>query len=435
MISIRRRLLVWLLSALLVACALAGAMTYRQARDEVNELSDRHLRQVAFSLRHQEVSRPAVGAGPEGEEEDDFIVQVWDRIGGLVYTSRPGDPVPYSSRKGFSTSLSGEGRFRMFVLVEPGRTIQVAQPLSARREISAGIALRILAPSLLLIPVLGILVWIAVGRGLRPLARVAAGVGERSPSAMEPLPERDLPAEIAPLVKELNDLLARLSRAMELQRGFIADAAHELRTPLAAVDLQSQIVERSATAEERTAAIARLKDGVRRASRLVQQLLTMARLDPDATPSQATRVDLADLVRCSVAEWSHAAQEKRIDLGLAQADPVWLEADAELLRILLGNLIDNAIRYTPEGGRVDVALRGDETGARIVVQDDGPGIPEAERALVFERFYRCAGTGVPGSGLGLAIVGKIVDRLGAAVVLDAGPGGRGLKATVRLKAR
>ncbi|MCL5965900.1 MAG: ATP-binding protein [Deltaproteobacteria bacterium] len=432
MTSIRRRLLVWLLSASLMACALAGAFTYYEAREEVDELFDRQLRQVALSLRHQEVFLPAAsGGGPGSEEEDDVVVQVWNREGVLAYASRPGVLPPRSSRSGFGTVSRDGDRWRLFVLTEPARTIQVAQPLSARREISAGIAMSLLAPSLALIPALGILIWIAVGRGLRPLAAVAAGVGRRNPSAMEPLPERNLPKEIAPLVRELNDLLERLSQAMEAQHRFVADAAHELRTPLAAVDLQLQIVERSVTAEEKAAAMARLKGGIHRASRLVQQLLTMARLEPEATPHRLTRLDLADLVRTSVAEWSPAAQEKGIDLGLAHADPARIDADAEQLQILLGNLIDNAIRYTPEGGRVDVGLLGDETGARIVVEDNGPGIPEREMTRVFDRFYRCAGTGAPGSGLGLAIVRKIAERLGGRVTLEAGHGGRGLRATVR----
>lgn len=435
MISIRRLLLVWLLAGLLLACALAGALTYIQARDEVNELSDRQLRQVAFSLRHQGVFLPAAsGGGPGGEEEDDLVVQVWNRDGALLYSSRPGIPLPRVSRPGFSTTSGKEGRFRLFVLEEPARSIQVAQPLSTRREISAGIAFRLLAPSLALIPVLGILIWVAVGRGLRPLADVAAGLARRNPSSMELFLERDLPGEIAPLVRELNALLSRLSQAMEAQRRFIADAAHELRTPLAAVDLQSQIVDRSGTEGEKAEAFARLRGGILRANRLVQQLLTMARLEPGAAPYRPIRIDLADLLRDVVAEWSLAADGKRIDLGLAQADPAEIEGDAEYLTVLVGNLIDNAIKYTQEGGRVDVSLCAEGSDVRIVVEDDGPGIPEPERARVVERFYRCAGGGATGSGLGLAIVKTIAERIGAGISLDAGRDGKGLRATVRFSA-
>lgn len=432
MTSIRRRLLLWLLSALLLSCALAGAATYYEAREEVSELSDRQLREMAFSLSHQDVFLPVASEnGSMGEEEDDLVVQVWDRTGTLAYSSLPDVHLPRYSRPGFSTVSLGEARWRFFVLAEHARTIQVAQPLSVREENSAGIAFRLLAPSLALIPVMGILIWIAVGRGLLPLSAIADGVGRRTPSAMDPLPEENLPVEIAPLVRELNDLLARLSKAMEAQRRFIADAAHELRTPLAAVDLQSQIVERSDTEEEKAEAFTRLRAGIGRASRLVQQLLTMARVEPEAVSFLPVRIDLEDLVRGAVAEWFPAAQVKGIDLGLARADHASIEADAEYLRIMVGNLIDNAIRYTPEGGRVDVSLQREETVVKIVVEDDGPGIPEPERALMFERFYRRAGTRVPGSGLGLSIVKTIADRFGATVILDTGRGGRGLKATVR----
>jgi two-component system OmpR family sensor kinase len=430
--SIRRRLLVWLLSALLLASALTGAMTYLQAKEEVSELFDRQLRQVALSLRHQEIVLPAASVnGLGGEEEDDLVVQVWNRSRVLAYTSRPEVPLPLSSQREFSTVSCGGARWRLFVLSGPERTIQVAQPLGVRKEISAGIALGLLAPALALIPVLGVLIWIAVGRGLRPLAQVAAGLGRRTPSSMEPFPERDLPGEVAPLVGELNGLLKRLSQAMEAQRRFIADAAHALRTPLAAVDLQSQVVERSCTEGEKAEAIARLRGGVLRANRLVQQLLTMARLEPGAAPYQPTRVDLAELLREVVAEWSPVAGEKGIDLGLAHADPAEIEGDAEYLKVMVGNLIDNAVKHTPEGGRVDVCLFADKTDVRIVVEDDGPGIPEPERERVFERFHRGAGTGPAGSGLGLAIVKTIAERTGGRVWLDAGRSGKGLKVNVR----
>lgn len=433
--SIRRRLLVWLLSALILACALAGSVTYLRARDEVNELFDRQLRQVALSLRHGKVFlSPARTEGwLGGEAEDDLVVQVWTPARELAFTSRPDVPVPLASDRGFSTIGRGETRSRAFLLPERGRTIQVAQPLSARREISAGIALRLLAPSLVLIPILGVLMWMAVGRGLRPLNEVAKGLGRRTPSSMEPLSVQDLPTEIAPVVKALNHLFERLSRAMEAQRQFIADAAHELRTPLAAVDLQAQIVERSGTEREKTEALARLKGGILRANRLVQQLLTMARLDPGAAPYRPQRIDLTDLLRDIVAEWSPSAEEKRIDLGLAHADAAEVHEDADYLRVLVGNLIDNAVKYTPEGGRVDVGVYADGGDLRIVVEDDGPGIPEPDRAHVFERFHRSSEAAVPGSGLGLSIVKTIADRIGAAVSLVPGKEGKGVRATVSFR--
>jgi two-component system, OmpR family, sensor kinase len=436
MISIRRRLLVWLLSALFLACALAGAITYTQARDEVNELFDRQLRQVALSLRHEKVflSAEMVDSGAGAESEDDLIVQVWTPAGKLAFSSRPEIPVPLVSNDGFNTVSRGEAQYRTFVLTEHGRTIQVAQPLSARREISATLALRLLSPSLVLIPILGILIWMAVGRGLQPLKQVAEGLGRRSPASMEPLPVRALPVEIAPLVEELNALLRRLSKAMEAQRQFIADAAHELRTPLAAVDLQSQIVERSDTDLEKTEAMARLRGGILRANRLVQQLLTMARLEPGAAPFRPTRIDLPALVREIVAEWSPLAERNGIDLGIVRADAAELESDAEYIRVLAGNLIDNAVKYTPKGGRVDVALCADGTDIRLIVEDDGPGIPAQDRARVFERFHRNPEAGAPGSGLGLSIVKTIADRIGATVSILSGEKGTGVRAVVRFRA-
>jgi two-component system, OmpR family, sensor kinase len=436
MISIRRRLLVWLLSALFLACTLAGAITYIQARDEVDELFDRQLREVALSLRHEQVFLPAeiADGGPPAESEDDLVVQVWTPAGRLVFSSSPDIPVPLVFNDGFNTVPRGEAQYRTFVLTEHSRIIQVAQPLSTRREISATMALRLLAPSFVLIPLLGILIWMAVGKGLRPLDQIAEGLGRRNPNSMEPLSIGELPVEIAPLVKELNSLLRRLSEAIEAQRQFIADAAHELRTPLAAVDLQSQIVERSETDQEKKEAIAKLRGGILRANRLVEQLLTMARLEPGAARYRPTRLNLAVLVREIVAEWSPLAEKKGIDLGLVRADAAEVEGDAEYLRVLAGNLIDNAVKYTPEGGRVDVALWADGTDTWFVVEDDGPGIPEQDRARVFDRFHRSAEAGAPGSGLGLSIVKTIADRIGAAVSILPGEKGKGVRAVVRLGA-
>jgi two-component system, OmpR family, sensor kinase len=300
--------------------------------------------------------------------------------------------------------------------------VQVAQPLSVRRELAADMALRTVAPLCILFPFLGLLVWVAVGKGLAPVKRVAADVQSRDVSTLSPVADAELPQEIRPLTHAFNDLLVRLDRAIDSQRAFIADAAHELRTPLTALKLRIQLAERAEDETSRAVAFAELKEGYERAIRMVQQLLTLARQEPGASTRAPQPVDMATLARTVIADLAPAADAKRIDLGL-NADEATIEGDPDTLRILMNNLVDNAIRYTPEGGRVDVDIAADASTCKLTVRDTGPGIPEQEIGRVFDRFYRVAGTGVEGSGLGLAIVRQIADAHGAKVVLrNANPG-------------
>jgi two-component system, OmpR family, sensor kinase len=320
--------------------------------------------------------------------------------------------------------------WRVFVLRAGARTIQVAQPTRVRARMSADIAFQNMAPFIALVPLAGIIVWFGVGFGLRPLDRVAAALRQRRPEALDPLPDAGLPEEIRPLTHSLNDLLARLDHAFSAQRQFVADAAHELRTPLTALQLQLQNLEHAEDAQ-RAAAIEELKAGLKRTARLVEQLLAMARLDPDA-PLPRVPVDLEALSKNVVAELSPLAEARNIDLGLAASAPVLVEGNTESLRLMLRNLVDNAVRYTPAGGRVDVSVRDSGQDALLEVTDTGPGIPVEERGRVFDRFYRGAESQAPGSGLGLAIVKRVVERHHGTVSLAEGENGKGLLIRVTL---
>ena len=240
------------------------------------------------------------------------------------------------------------------------------------------------------------------------------------------------PDEVRPLVTALNELLARLRAALERERAFMADAAHELRTPLTALHLQMDMLAHAHGETERAAAMATLSAGVQRAIRLVEQMLSMARAEPRASPAAHLPVRLDELAREAVAELVPLADARRIDLGVVSEAAVSVAGDADALRTLLRNLIDNAVRYTGAGGRVDVAVEpaSAPAGARLVVSDDGPGIAAADRARVFDRFYRRAGDSTSGSGLGLAIVKTIADAHGAAVELTDNPPGHGLRVVV-----
>ncbi len=439
MTSIRRTLLAWLLAGLFAVAALATVLTYIETRREVGELFDLQLKQLAYSTRIDDLLRgrqpslaPPDGRGAPGVSE--LVTQIWDRDGVLVYWSRPGAGLPVPATEGYSTVTQNGREWRVYTHVAGSPALQVAHALDERREIVAKNVLRTLLPIAALIPFLAVLVWYAVGRGLKPLDAMSRAVAKRRPDAMAPLAEAGLPSELLPLAASLNALLARLDETLSAQRRFTADAAHELRTPLAALKLQVELAERAPDGPARATALAELKLGVDRAARLTEQLLTLARLEPEAPTRSFGDVDLPQLARDAVVARAALAQGKRIDLGIARSAPMHVRGDAASLAMLLANLLDNALRYTPEGGRVDVAIDEADGHAVLSVTDTGPGIPAAERARVFERFHRgTSATDAPeagGSGLGLSIVRRIADAHDATVTLDAGPDGRGLAVTV-----
>ncbi|HET7098060.1 MAG TPA: ATP-binding protein [Casimicrobiaceae bacterium] len=438
--SIRRDLVVWISAGLLVAIAIAAIATYLRAREEANEIFDYQLKQMSSSL----TGVPLAGAPPGSSGSDALVVQVWDRDGVQVYLSQPQQPLPRDRQPGFSTIRTAAGEWRVFSTLAGDQIVQVAQPLSVRRELAASMALRTIVPLLAVVPFLVLFVWFGIARGLSPLERVAVALAERSPWALRPLNEAGLPTEVAPLVHALNGLLDRLDHALDAQRAFIADAAHELRTPLTAVHLQAQLAERATTDAERSAALRELRAGLERATRLVEQLLTLAREEPGVSERPFLRVDLTELARQVLAEYAAIAAARGVDLGLAEVNAATDEAivtgDADALRTLASNLVDNAVRHAAAGGRVDVGTQRDGAAILLTVRDSGPGIPESERERVFDRFYRAPGeaaAGMTGSGLGLAIVRRIAERHGASVTLGtglAGPKGEGLGVTVRLQA-
>ena len=431
MSSLRARLLAWLLGGVLAVGAIGGLSVYRNALHEADAFFDHHLRQTALVLRDEPVEYLLVPRLPAPDAAYDFVVQVWSLDGVRVYLSRPHAVLPQVTTLGFSTVQTTEGRWRVFGVQAETRVIQVAQPMSVRQDRAAQLALQTLKPFALLLPALALLIWFAVGQALRPLARLAAALQGRRVEALDPLPEAALPAEVQPLVSALNDLLGRLRGALERERAFMADAAHELRTPLTALHLQLGMLARASSESERAAAMATLSAGVQRAIRLIEQMLSLARQQPRGVSRVALRLD--ELAREVVAELVPLADLRHIDLGVAAAAPASVSADADALRTLLRNLIDNAVRYSGEGGRVDVAVAAADSahgGARLTVSDDGPGIAAGERARVLDRFYRPAGSTQPGSGLGLAIVRTIAEAHGASVTLGEGPGGRGLAVTV-----
>jgi two-component system OmpR family sensor kinase len=435
--SLRASLLVWLLGGVLLVGVAGGLIVYRNALAEADAFFDYHLEETALFLRDQPVEYLFPPPLPSNDVAYDFVVQIWTVDGRRIYIG-PEQAVlpPNSTTMGYSTVNTRSGQWRVYGAESPTKVVQVAQPMSVRRQEAAQLALRTLAPFALLIPVLGLIVWLTVGRALQPLQRLARAVKARRVNAVEPLSAAQLPEEVRPLVDSLNDLLARLTAALDRERAFMADAAHELRTPLTALHLQLGELARASTESERAEAMGKLSEGMQRAIRLVEQMLALARQEPRAEQAR-TRFALDELGREIVAELVPLADSRRIDLGMSEAQAVFVRGERDTVATLIRNLVDNAVRYTPAGGRVDVSVERSAAlpaWAVVRVVDNGPGIAPEDRERVFDRFYRRPGTRLPGSGLGLAIVKAIAVAHGATVELGDAADGRGLAVTVALPA-
>ena len=430
--SIRHRLLVWLLSTVLAAGLAAASVVFFKAREEANELFDYQLRQLALTLRDRTYQPSQLAEVLQGEEALDFVIQVWAPDGRQLYNSHPRLRVPGAVQIGFSDVAGEPGRWRVFAIQQRGLTIQVAQPLSARNELALSAAWRTLIPFLIALPIMGLLIWRLVGRELRFLESTTRDLARRTPESLEPITGEAVPQEIQPMVTALNGLLGRLSGALAQQRQFIADAAHELRTPLTALRLQLQLAERAQDPAERERAYAMQREGIARATRMVEQLLALARQDPDVPVENTAPVDLAQVAESVAHAQEPAAAVKGLVLAAEVAGPVMVAGDANALRAMLDNLVDNAIRYTPSG-RVTVRTRREGDAALLEVEDTGLGIPQADRARVFDRFYRGESASEGGSGLGLAIARRIAERHRGRIEL-ADAAGPGLRVRISLPA-
>ena len=432
--SLRGRLLWFLLAAITLAALAQASIAYRTALDDADQIFDYHMQQMALSLRSgtplsNTEAQERLESGPGN---DDLVVQMWSPDGVQVFHSVSRARLPQRAVLGFSNVKANGTTYRVFSIQANNQTVQVAQDLAVRRNMAGNLALRTLGPIAVMMPILMLVVWWVVSGSLEPVARVRSQVARRQADDLSPVSEAGLPDEVRPLVHELNLLFGRVRTAFDAQQNFVADAAHELRTPLAALRLQTQSLDRAADPEARKVAVGRLTAGIDRATRLVEQLLVLARQEASAANGVATRpVDLAELARRTVGDLVGLAQAKEVDLGLQHADPASIDGQPDALHILLRNLVENAVKYTPAGGTVDIAVRAHKDTVDVVVEDSGPGIPPEERERVFDRFYRVAGSEAAGSGLGLAIIKAIAERHGATLKLDKSERLGGLAATVR----
>ncbi|MEO5670303.1 MAG: ATP-binding protein [Ramlibacter sp.] len=442
--SIHRNVLLWALGTLaLGACLLVGASWWLLQR-EMGEVFEDNLKQVALAVASHHGANGAAQPPrlaqqlPRIYEEYgkfEFVTQVWSAERLILHTTDGTAAVPLLARSGAGeVSFAGE-KWHVYTIVLEDGYVQSAQRASERQLLARETASGLIVPALLMLGVIAGLLTLALRRGLAPLAGAAGEVTSRNVKALHPIPLDSHPQELHQLVTAINGLMARLGSALVQQRDLVADAAHELRTPVAALKLQLQLLERAAGGEQRDHALAELGAGVARAQHLIEQLLQLSRLGPEAPALQREPVELAVLARTAVGQFSARAEQQRIDLGAVVRDSPEVDGDAQQLSILLNNLIDNALRHTPAEGKVDVTVSLEGRRPNLAVVDSGPGIAPAERSRVFDRFYRTtASAGDGGSGLGLAIVKAVAERHGAAVALDDAPGG-GLRVTVSFPGR
>ncbi|KPU96497.1 histidine kinase [Variovorax paradoxus] len=435
--SLRARLLWFLLAAIVLAAGAQALVAYRTVLKEADEIFDYHMQQMALSLRAGLPPSAAVGGLGGAEQNFDFVVQVWTADGVRIFESADQAALPQLAVLGFADVRARGTTYRVFSMQTRGLVIQVAQDMAARQHMAGTLALRTVAPVALMAPLLMLVVWWVVSRSLAPVARVRTQVASRQADDLSPVSEEKLPDEVRPLVQELNLLFDRVRQAFEAQKHFVADAAHELRSPLAALKLQVQGLQRASDDGARELAIGRLVAGIDRATRLVEQMLALARHEASmAAGAPPEPVVLAEVARLAVSDAVAAAQARRIDIGIARADEgATVKGQSEALRMLLRNLLENAVKYTPEEGRVDIAIARLDDAVELSVDDSGPGLPPTERERVLDRFYRSGEPQAPGSGLGLSIVKSIAELHGASVALDASPSLGGLRVVVRFPTR
>jgi two-component system sensor histidine kinase QseC len=435
--SLKGRLLTALLGALALVWLATALYSYFDARHEINELLDAHLAQSASMIVAQvghDLEEIDLEHAPQLDKHTRRVAfQIWERGEALRLHSANAPQARLSAREqGFSRVTIDAKGWRVFSTWDGERRylVQVGERDAARAEIAAGVARNLLVPLVFALPVLGLLAWLVIARALAPLRALGRQVEAREPDNLRALAAEDAPAEVVPLVRSLNALFGRVGGLVERERRFTADAAHELRTPLAAIKTQAQVARGAPDDRTRRRALDNVVAGSDRAARLIEQLLTLARLEPDQLKERSLPCDLRDIARGTIAELAPAALAKKVELELAGDGPAPTEGHPELIAIMLRNLIDNAVRYGPAGGRVRIETRG----ASLSVADQGPGISPEDRARVGERFYRIPGAEPGGSGLGLSIVERIAALHGARVVLGEGIGGKGLRVTVAFQA-
>ena len=437
--SLQTRLLLAVLGLVLLAWGAAAFLTWHEAKDEVGDLLDAHLAQTAALLRlqpHDTLDEEQINEASDLDKHQHQVVfQLWHE-GQLLARSKnaPDMPLTDRTRRGFADSQVAGQAWRVFVTPGHERDVRilVGERQSARQSIVLASVTGMLKPIAWALPLLALGIWWVVRGLVRPLRRLGNAVAARQPQSLAPLPTGGVPPEVLPLVQALNTLFERMAALLAAEQQFTADAAHELRTPIAGIRMQAQVAQGASDNAERQAALAATVQGCDRATRLVEQLLQLARLDAAADPAHTAPTDLAHVTRTVVADLQSVAQARGQQVGLEATGTVAIPLAEPLAQVLLRNLLDNALRYSPDGAQVQVHITSASAGipARLCVEDGGPGLTNGEMARLGERFFRVLGTGQSGSGLGWSIVRRIARLHNLRLQVDRSPALGGLRVQV-----
>ncbi len=438
--SLQARLLLAVLTLVLLAWASAAALTWHEAEDEVGDLLDAHLAQTAALLRLQALDpQNPLGEDPLSEapqldkHQTRVVFQLW-REDQLLTRSKnaPNAPLTDRQKRGFADSRVDGKTWRVFVAPgnESDTRMLVGERQSARQDIVMASVTSMLKPLAWALPLLALGIWWVVRGSVRPLRQLGSDVATRQPQSLAPLETKGVPPEVLPLVAALNALFERMAELLTAERQFTADAAHELRTPIAGIRMQAQVAQGATQDAERAAALDATVRGCDRATRLVEQLLQLARLDAESNGAASASTDLTEVARAVVHDLQPLAQARAQQVELDLTGPTPVPLPEPLARVLLRNLLDNALRYSPEGGRVTVGVHHVGKAVAWRVQDSGPGLEPAEMARLGERFFRVLGSGQSGSGLGWSIVQRIARLHGLRVQVDRSPALGGLRVSI-----
>ncbi len=437
--SLKLKLSLWLTVTIVIIAAAAGVISFVSATAEANRMQDNQLLQTGYLISRLD----AVPSSPLAREragDIDFdarvVVRFLQTAPGLPAAPPPRPPV-FSNQlgDGLQTVFVGKERWRVFVKTNgKGVRVAVGQQTSVRDAAARASALRTLMPILMLVPVLVLLVGVLLRQMFKPFRALADELGRRTEADLGPLDHARLPSEVWPFVVAINALLVRMGRSLSSQRRFIADAAHELRSPLTAMSLQAERLGAANMPDEARARLQALSAGLQRTRILLDQMLALARAQ-ESRPELSSRISLQHVIRDVLEDLVPIAEAKNIDVGVIGDDDGEVDARGVDLKVLVKNLLDNAIRYTPRGGRVDITVHGKPGPVTLQVDDTGPGIAPEERERVFDSFYRVLGNGEIGSGLGLAITRTVADSMAATIELsDARAPHSGLRVLVTFKA-
>lgn len=435
--SIRRSLLALLLGAVAIVWMAMLAFSYLELREEVDELADARMEQSARTLLLLDPKRLHLLAEQQGGDTEEYgehdehtrhiDFQLWHSEGKLLLKT-PGAPnTAFNAHAGYAMVRDAFGVWRSYALFDPQKNFQVRvfEPAALRTGLAAKLTGRMALLLLAALPMLAVLILIATARGLKPMATISRAISSRSSDNLQPVELARVPVELQPLIDSLNKLLARLSDSIDRERSFTADAAHELRTPLAAIKIQAEVALAAQDEVQRLRAIRQVISGVQRTTHLIQQLLLLARLD-HSDASQVREVDLGALALDSAARFADAATRRDIAFDVDVQGDCRMRGEPAALSAMIDNLLDNAVKYGREHGQIEVRVAREGGRVCLSVKDDGPGVAASDRARLTDRFYRIAGSGADGSGLGLSIVERIAYRYGGRLHIGDGLGERGL---------